>query len=66
MFQPAFPHDETNTLKGHEEDGFHGPTVSACEAHVRAGFLRKVFGIVATQLAVTAVMCALAANSEAT
>ena len=57
-------------LKGHESAPFkqgaftddfnHGATVDACEAAVRQGFLRKVFGIVAAQLAVTAAMSALA------
>ena len=57
-------------FKGHAQDGAGfpmapadftmGSTVSSCEASVRQGFLRKVFGLVATQLAITAGMCALA------
>ena len=54
--------------KGHAQQGFpmapadfdHGSTVASCEAAVRQGFLRKVFGLVAMQLAITAGMCALA------
>jgi FtsH-binding integral membrane protein len=43
-----------------ESDDFSiGATVDACEAAVRAGFLRKVFGIVAAQLLLTAAMAAL-------
>jgi len=62
--QSALPeHEPIN--KGHASefpgsDFAHGATVSACEAQVRHGFLRKVFGIVAAQLTLTALMCALA------
>ena len=34
-------------------------TVEACDAAIRQGFLRKVFGIVASQLLVTAAVCAV-------
>ena len=50
---------ELHPFKG-QDDFAHGATVEACEAAVRQGFLRKVFGIVAAQLTLTAVMCALA------
>lgn len=44
--------------KGHVTDFAHVPTVEACDAAIRQGFLRKVFGIVAVQLSITALMCA--------
>ena len=55
-------------IKGHPQtrpitapaDFDMGATVASCEAAVRQGFLRKVFGLVAMQLAITAGMCALA------
>jgi len=64
MYAPA--NVEAQPFKGHPQDaelGGHpqyGHTVATAEAAVRAGFLRKVFGIVATQLAITAAMCGLA------
>ena len=68
MYASAHPyHEEQAPFKGrpasdveHGEYMSHQPSVEACEAAVRAGFLRKVFGLVAAQLAVTAVMCGLA------
>ena len=36
-----------------------GSSVASCEAHIRRGFLRKVFGIVAAQLLLTGAMCAV-------
>jgi len=59
MFQPAY-NEQAPFNKGHADDFAHGATVDACEAQVRQGFLRKVFGIVATQLAITAGMAGLA------
>ena len=54
-------HGETAPFNGYVNDDFsHGTTVETCELQVRHGFLRKVFGIVATQLAITAAMCAVA------
>lgn len=47
-----------------EKQGLLG-TVDSCEQHVRAGFLRKVFGIVAAQLAVTSVVCAIMMLNDA-
>jgi len=62
MFGPAGgAHQESTPFKGHAVDDFaHGATVESCEAAVRTGFLRKVFGIVAMQLAITAAMAGLA------
>lgn len=40
-------------------DFAHGGSVSSCEASVQRGFLRKVFGLVAAQLLLTSLMCAL-------
>eukprot|EP00316_Scyphosphaera_apsteinii_P010091 CAMPEP_0119329448 /NCGR_PEP_ID=MMETSP1333-20130426/75885_1 /TAXON_ID=418940 /ORGANISM="Scyphosphaera apsteinii, Strain RCC1455" /LENGTH=247 /DNA_ID=CAMNT_0007338569 /DNA_START=20 /DNA_END=763 /DNA_ORIENTATION=+ len=37
----------------------YGQCVAQCEAHVQRGFLKKVFGLVSTQLAVTALLSAL-------
>ena len=45
--------------KEHPSDFAHGATVDACDAAIRMGFLRKVFGLVGAQLAITAVLCAL-------
>jgi FtsH-binding integral membrane protein len=57
--------EEREAFKGHiapvaDEWASACATVDAAEAHVRHGFLRKVFGIVAAQLTITACMCALA------
>ena len=37
-----------------------GQTVAQCSQMVRMGFIRKVYGILSVQLAMTAIMCALA------
>jgi len=42
-----------------EGDFLIGGSVATCAPEVQLGFLRKVFGLVATQLTVTAAMCAL-------
>ena len=60
MFPSALPLGEHEPINKQNDDFAHGATVSACEAQVRHGFLRKVFGIVAVQLTITAVMCAMA------
>lgn len=60
MFSPLPADDFGHGKPSHYADDFaHGATVSACEAAVRQGFLRKVFGLVAAQLLATAAVCAL-------
>ncbi len=44
-----------------EADDFaYGNSVSQCDGRVQRGFLRKVFGLVATQLTITAIMSGIA------
>ena len=60
MYQPAatdWPHKPSAFDAA--DDFAYGNTVEACEAQVRAGFLRKVFGIVATQLMITAAVASM-------
>ena len=59
MFSAVSTDDWSGGKHSHADDFAHGATVASCEAAVRVGFLRKVFGLVAAQLAVTAAMCAL-------
>ena len=40
-----------------EDDFSYGTSVATCSASVRLGFLRKVYGILAAQLAVTTLIC---------
>lgn len=44
---------------GKHDDFSIGGTVAACDAIVRQGFLRKVFGLVAAQLIATSLLCAV-------
>lgn len=41
------------------EDMNYGTSVATCSASVRLGFIRKVYGILAVQLAITTVLCAM-------
>ena len=51
---PAWPsHDAL-----HDDDFAYGASVASCDAAVQRGFLRKVFGLVAAQLALTAALSA--------
>jgi len=58
MFSPV-PGDDWHGKPSAMDDFSHGATVASCEAAVRVGFLKKVFGLVAVQLSITAAMCAL-------
>lgn len=42
-----------------ESDFAYGTSVATCSASVRLGFIRKVYGILAAQLALTTVICAM-------
>lgn len=42
-----------------ENDFAYGTSVATCSAAVRLGFIRKVYGILAAQLALTIVVCAM-------
>lgn len=50
--------DAWPTHGSHKGDFDFGATVAECSAHVQQGFLRKVFGLVAAQLAATAALSA--------
>jgi len=59
-FAPVSQHEWPSMGKEHDGGDFaHGPTVDTCDAAIRKGFLRKVFGLVGTQLAITSLVCAL-------
>ena len=63
MYQPVThewpPAKEHHASSASRADFGMGATVASCELAVRQGFLRKVFGILALQLSVTAGVCAL-------
>ena len=60
MYPSTTQFQETQPFKGHAVDDFsHGATVDACEAAVRQGFLRKVFGILTVQMFMTVAVSAL-------
>ena len=55
-------HDDKENMLGSSADSPYsaGQTVAQCSQMVRMGFIRKVYGILSVQLAMTGVMCALA------
>jgi len=57
--QPSFSQHSSFPMGSADDDFLMGGSVASCEAQVQLGFLRKVFGLVATQLVATAAMCAL-------
>lgn len=49
-----------------EDDFMYGSNVASCHVYIRMQFLRKVYGIVATQLCLVAVVSLIMASSEST
>ncbi|CAF1653479.1 unnamed protein product [Adineta ricciae] len=49
-----------------EEDFMYGSNVASCHVYIRMQFLRKVYGIVAAQLCLVAVVSAIMISSEST
>lgn len=56
--EAAIPLTSGKSAKSADSPPDFGATVAECSAYVQRGFLRKVFGLVATQLAVTAALAA--------
>eukprot|EP00322_Chrysochromulina_rotalis_P012395 CAMPEP_0115840174 /NCGR_PEP_ID=MMETSP0287-20121206/6635_1 /TAXON_ID=412157 /ORGANISM="Chrysochromulina rotalis, Strain UIO044" /LENGTH=248 /DNA_ID=CAMNT_0003293777 /DNA_START=59 /DNA_END=805 /DNA_ORIENTATION=+ len=58
-FAPVSQNEWPSHPSKEHDDFAHGPTVDTCDPLVRQGFLRKVFGLVGTQLAITSLVCAV-------
>lgn len=57
VLEPEYP---DKNLTGDVPDDFsYGTSVATCSASVRLGFIRKVYGILAAQLALTTFICAM-------
>jgi len=57
--EPPTYHEAVDPTNGVPEDFQYGTTVENCDIKIRMSFLRKVYGILTVQLAITVGMCAL-------
>eukprot|EP00051_Salpingoeca_urceolata_P035444 m.29684 g.29684 ORF g.29684 m.29684 type:complete len:281 (-) comp9227_c0_seq1:218-1060(-) len=55
--------DDLGDIPGYD-DFLHGSTVSSCHKSIRLGFMRKVYGILSAQLALTFLVGAIMMSSE--